>query len=488
MTAVAPRAVVPPNVSASSAAASSTPTPGDRAAGAGPGAFEAVLRGHSQRPAPGPARPGSREHGHDGSRDRRPGPTSPERGTDASGAVGPDAAPTGATAPTAAPDSAAPAVTPASSQQPADGSAPSALAVPAGTTPPVAGVPSSGGVAGVGQQPGGAASPGAGAVVPGAGRPAVAPGPVPTRSPGGQAAAADASAVASPMPAPAVGDPAPAPAADGDAAAAGGPDGVVAAGTAAGSVAARTSSPDTAPAAAPAADQVRAGLDRGAPPTSGGGTVDGSPAYALTPAGAAPGGTATPVATTADVRPAQPALPPQAQVLRAVSPLLTTADGTHRLTVHLAPAHLGSVQVHLEVRGGEVAVRLTAVDPATGDALRQGTAELRSHLERVGLRSGGIDVQVAPADTGRDPGQGGSTTDRGPRDQGQRDPGPWAAEPGDTGGDPSRDGTWQRHGRPLDGWTSRAGGADPGRDAPTNPDPTDPLRPRPRDVRVDVRM
>jgi flagellar hook-length control protein FliK len=286
---------------------------------------------------------------------------------------------------------------------------------------------------------------------------------------------------------------------DGHAAAAGGPgaragqaDGVAAAATAAGSVAARTPSPDTAPATG-AADQVRAALDPSAPPAAGGGTVDGSPAYALTPAVAAPGGTATGVATTADVRPAQPALPPQAQVLNAVSPLLTTADGTHRLTVHLAPAHLGSVQVHLEVRGGEVTVRLTAVDPATGDALRQGTPELRSHLERIGLRSAGIDVQLAPGDPARDPASGGSATaDRGSRDQDQRDhdqrdPAPWTGGDGSArGGDTARDGGWQRHGRPLEGWTGR--GAAPARDAPAAPDPTDPLRTRPRDVRVDVRM
>ncbi|MDR6862954.1 flagellar hook-length control protein FliK [Phycicoccus sp. 3266] len=265
-----------------------------------------------------------------------------------------------------------------------------------------------------------------------------------------------------------------------------GPDG---ASRAVGVVAAATASADTATGQVRAADRSAPTVDPGPTPTATAGTVDGAPAYALTPTGAPHGGTGAPMVTTADARLAQPALPPQAQVLNAVSPLLTTADGTHRLTVHLAPAHLGSVQVHLEVRGGEVTVRLTAVDPATGDALRQGTPELRSHLERIGLRSAGIDVQVAPGAPTGDPAAGGAATaDRGPRDQDQRNPGPWAGPDGTGAGDTARDGAWQRHGRPLEGWTPRADGPRTTRHTPGASDQLDPHRPRPRDVRVDVRM
>jgi hypothetical protein len=216
----------------------------------------------------------------------------------------------------------------------------------------------------------------------------------------------------------------------------------------------------------------------------------------MAPTGAAPPGPAA-AATTGDVRPAQAALPPQAQVLNAVSPLVTTADGTHRLTVHLAPAHLGSVQVHLVVSGGEVSVRLTAADPLTGDALRHGAAELRSHLERIGLRPGGVDVQVGPDDPARDltagTGSQTATTDRGQRDPAQRDPSrgnPQAGTdgPAGTAADGPHDGAWQHHGRPLEGWTPRAAGSGRVPGVPPAPDPLDPPRPRPTDVRVDVRM
>lgn len=183
----------------------------------------------------------------------------------------------------------------------------------------------------------------------------------------------------------------------------------------------------------------------------------------------------TPVADAAAGRPAQAALPVQAQVLNAVSPLVTTANGVHRLTVHLAPAHLGPVHMHLEVAGGEVTVRLTVTDPATGDAMRQGAAELSSHLERLGLRSGGIDVQVTSSQPTRDvtghtssdpapTGQalsGQTTTDSADRGSGQRDPGPW-------GGAETAD-----HGQPA-------------RLSPVVP--TDPQRPPHHDASVDVRM
>ena len=481
MTAVAPRPVVPASPSATTVP-TTAPRPADRSDATGGRDFAAVLRGHGDTDAGAP-RPRPQERAERVVDPRRSSPDHADRPADSSSAT--VAAPADQARPTPDPvvDGTGVAGVPA---------APAATGVVPGGPSPAAGVPATRDGTVHGASARGPVNPSAATAAPvepeATSDPVVAATPSPgvaaaTASPvvarattaGGQALASRHHPDArTPEPAGGTvpGD------ADIPAGASGGPTAATAAGRPAGD---GVTAPVTSPGSEPVA--VSPGGAAAAPATPAGPTAF---AMGTVPAAPATGPATAPAA--ADARPAQPALPPQAQVLNAVSPLLTTADGTHRLTVHLAPAHLGSVQVHLEVRGGEVTVRLTAVDPATGDALRQGTPELRAHLERTGLRSAGIDVQVAPGDPARDPAAGGAATaDRGSREQDPRDPLPWTGPDG-SGGDTSRDGTWQRHGRPLEGWTPRAAGPRPAPDTPGAPDQPDPHRPRPRDVRVDVRM
>jgi flagellar hook-length control protein FliK len=105
---------------------------------------------------------------------------------------------------------------------------------------------------------------------------------------------------------------------------------------------------------------------------------------------------------------------PHSQILSAVSPLLRGPDGSHRLTLHLEPEHLGSVRVQIALAGGEVTVQLAASDAATRELLRQSSGELRTQLEQLGLRSSGVDVQAGgPGPQQRDPGADSRPTRQG---------------------------------------------------------------------------
>lgn len=78
---------------------------------------------------------------------------------------------------------------------------------------------------------------------------------------------------------------------------------------------------------------------------------------------------------------------PHTQVAAAMAPLLQRADGTHSVRIDLTPEHLGAVQVHLELRGGEVVVSLQAADTAARDLLHDNLDHLRQQLEASGLRA-----------------------------------------------------------------------------------------------------
>jgi flagellar hook-length control protein FliK len=75
------------------------------------------------------------------------------------------------------------------------------------------------------------------------------------------------------------------------------------------------------------------------------------------------------------------------------------ADGSYSLQLQLHPYDLGSVQVHLDVRGGEISIHLLAADGAARDALRGGLSDLRQQLEDQGLRAGSMEVGSGAADT-----------------------------------------------------------------------------------------
>ncbi|QGN58020.1 flagellar hook-length control protein FliK [Nostocoides sp. HKS02] len=454
MTVVAARSASAPS------APTSSPNAADRVPAQGPHDFEAVLQGRSnRRTVPTPIGAGQRGRHADSS----PGEEADGAAAASSATTGPltpnpsdaAAAPLAESGPAAAsqiaPVTATTADVPATAQTPALATAPTAT-TPTATTP-TADAPAS--ATAVGERLGGGTP-----LTPGASPPGHAVPPVRTHLDlaGAQPGGAQAPTVVVPASTP-------------------------------------TATPVTASALA-GTNHDRDGLhasaadDPAAPAVAG---ATGPPAYPPVTPGNPPVSLGAPVATPAPERPAQPTLPPQAQVLNAVSPLMATGtDGTHRLTVHLAPAHLGSVQVHVEVTGGEVTLRLTVTDPATADAMRQGAAELRSHLERLGLRSGGLEVQVAPGDPARDavgtaPSER-ATTDRGDGGSRPRDPDAWAGpETADGRGEASSGGAWHRHERPLEGWAPR--GADTRRPDQVPPtDPTDPHRPPVHDVRVDVRM
>ena len=153
--------------------------------------------------------------------------------------------------------------------------------------------------------------------------------------------------------------------------------------------------------------------------------VTGTPgASPPTAAGAPQAATSEP--TTAPVQP-----PVQAQVLAAVSPLLRGPDGSHRLTLQLAPEHLGRVRVEVTVSGGEVALHLVAADAGTRETLRHGLADLRAQLEQSGLRTTEVDVRLGSPDHGGSGGADLARSDREPSPRGGHGAAPGRANHGD---------------------------------------------------------
>jgi flagellar hook-length control protein FliK len=144
--------------------------------------------------------------------------------------------------------------------------------------------------------------------------------------------------------------------------------------------------------------------------------------------GAATGvATAAPASTGSSVPtpPAPATLPPYVQVVAAALPLRTQGDGSHRITMQLAPPELGRVEVEVHVQAGEVRVHLRADEAAAGALLHESIAELRRSLETQGLRV--VDVAVdTRAHDHDDPGThrrgldesplGGAPDDRSPTD------------------------------------------------------------------------
>ncbi|WP_040157707.1 flagellar hook-length control protein FliK [Mobilicoccus massiliensis] len=100
-----------------------------------------------------------------------------------------------------------------------------------------------------------------------------------------------------------------------------------------------------------------------------------------------------PVASSSPVAGAAPSTPPvHAQIMQGLGPVLRGQDGSYQVTLQLAPAHLGKVDVTLEIRGGEVAVVLRAADGTARELLRDNVDQLRQQLADLGLRPGSVDV------------------------------------------------------------------------------------------------
>jgi flagellar hook-length control protein FliK len=67
-----------------------------------------------------------------------------------------------------------------------------------------------------------------------------------------------------------------------------------------------------------------------------------------------------------------------------------------RLTLHLHPADLGSVQVVATLDDGTVSLQLAAGNPTTREALRASLSTLRSDLAAAGLDGARLDVSDQP--------------------------------------------------------------------------------------------
>jgi len=67
-------------------------------------------------------------------------------------------------------------------------------------------------------------------------------------------------------------------------------------------------------------------------------------------------------------------------------------DGSYGVQLRLHPEDLGAVQVNVDVRHGEISIRLHATNEAARDALRSGLSDLRQQLEDQGLRAGSMEV------------------------------------------------------------------------------------------------
>lgn len=125
--------------------------------------------------------------------------------------------------------------------------------------------------------------------------------------------------------------------------------------------------------------------------------------------------------------------PPGLQLVRALAPLRQRGDGTYELELELRPAGLGRVAVQVELRDGVVHARLRPDQHATAALLHDGLDDLRSGLQREGLRAGQLTVDIGGA-PGRgheqraalppDPAVPGRTATQAPADP---SPGPGAA-------------------------------------------------------------
>lgn len=130
----------------------------------------------------------------------------------------------------------------------------------------------------------------------------------------------------------------------------------------------------------------------------------GTPSAADTAPTAAPAATPGVAPVTAPAGPAAtapagaPAAPPApaATAAQLVEPVVAVhrrgPDGTHTMTVDITPDELGPVRVHVELRDGNVELRLAGHSEAAREALRAALPELRRALEAAGVGTGSFDV------------------------------------------------------------------------------------------------
>ncbi|MBH9552743.1 flagellar hook-length control protein FliK [Inhella gelatinilytica] len=74
------------------------------------------------------------------------------------------------------------------------------------------------------------------------------------------------------------------------------------------------------------------------------------------------------------------------------------ADGVQHAQLHLNPAELGPVEVHIRIDGQEAHVMLHATQSETREALQSSVPELQQALQREGLQLGQTDVRGGRGD------------------------------------------------------------------------------------------
>jgi flagellar hook-length control protein FliK len=84
-------------------------------------------------------------------------------------------------------------------------------------------------------------------------------------------------------------------------------------------------------------------------------------------------------------------------IVTAVLPLVQRGDGSYHVAVRLHPEELGAVDVDVELRGGEINLRLRTETVAGRDAIRLALPMLRSELEAAGVQTGTFDLGDQPS-------------------------------------------------------------------------------------------
>ena len=107
---------------------------------------------------------------------------------------------------------------------------------------------------------------------------------------------------------------------------------------------------------------------------------------------------ATPIAAAAEPAPARPTV--HLPIVTAVAPLVQRGDGSYQVSVRLHPEELGAVDIDVELRSGEINLRMRADNDAGRDAIRAALPTLRSELEAAGVRAGTFDLGDRPAGHG----------------------------------------------------------------------------------------
>lgn len=138
--------------------------------------------------------------------------------------------------------------------------------------------------------------------------------------------------------------------------------------------------------------------------------------------------TAAPSSAVSTAGPAASPPPPVPdQLVSHVSPLLDGPDGTHEVTIELAPADLGRVRLEVTLDDGVLHVRLHAEDPTSRRLLAGTMGELRATLAEAGIHAGELDVGDGAhrgfGDDGPDHGDTGGRGDRRPGPSSQLSPG-----------------------------------------------------------------